>query len=87
MPNFIDEPTSALDPIAEYDIYRNFHDLSENRTAIYISHRMSSTRFTDHTAVFADGTVVEYGTHDELMSIDGGVYREMFNLQARYYRE
>ena len=82
-----DESTSALDPIAEYDIYRNFHDLSENRTAIYISHRMSSTRFTDHTAVFADGTVVEYGTHDELMSIDGGVYREMFNLQARYYRE
>ncbi len=50
-----DEPTSSLDPIAEYDIYRNFHDLSENRTAIYISHRMSSTRFTDKTAVFVNG--------------------------------
>lgn len=82
-----DEPTSALDPIAEYDIYRNFHDLAENRTAIYISHRLSSTRFTDKTAVFANGTIAEYGTHDELMHIDGGVYRNMFAMQAKYYQE
>lgn len=80
-----DEPTSALDPIAEYDIYRNFHDLAENRTAIYISHRMSSTRFTDKTAVFAGGKVAEYGTHEELMEIDSGIYREMFTAQAKYY--
>lgn len=82
-----DEPTSALDPIAEYDIYRNFHDLAENRTAIYISHRLSSTRFTDRTAVFANGTIAEYGTHDELMAIDGGIYKEMFAAQAKYYQE
>lgn len=82
-----DEPTSALDPIAEYDIYRNFHDLAENRTAIYISHRLSSTRFTDKTAVFANGTIAEFGTHDELMQIENGIYKEMFSMQAKYYRE
>ena len=82
-----DEPTSALDPIAEYDIYRNFHDLAEKRTAIYISHRLSSTRFTDHTAVFANRTIAEYGTHEELMKIDGGVYKELFEMQAQYYQE
>lgn len=82
-----DEPTSALDPIAEYDIYRNFHDLAENRTAIYISHRLSSTRFTDKTAVFVNNTIAEYGTHDELMQIDGGIYKEMFAMQAKYYQE
>lgn len=82
-----DEPTSALDPIAEYDIYRNFHDLAENRTAIYISHRLSSTRFTDKTAVFANNTIAEYGTHDELMQIDGGIYKDMFAMQAKYYKE
>lgn len=80
-----DEPTSALDPIAEYDIYRNFHDLAENRTAIYISHRLSSTRFTDNIAVFANGTIVEYGTHDELMKIKDGLYKDMFSTQAQYY--
>ena len=82
-----DEPTSALDPIAEYNIYRNFHDLAEQRTAIYISHRLSSTRFTDHTAVFANNTIAEYGTHDELMQIDDGIYRKLFLMQAQYYRE
>lgn len=82
-----DEPTSALDPIAEYDIYRNFHDLAEKRTAIYISHRLSSTRFTDHIAVFSGGTIAEYGTHEELMRIDGGVYKELFEMQAQYYQE
>lgn len=82
-----DEPTSALDPIAEYDIYRNFHDLAENRTAIYISHRLSSTRFTDKTAVFANGTIAEYGTHAELMEIENGIYKDMFSMQAKYYKE
>lgn len=81
-----DEPTSALDPIAEYNIYRKFHDLVNGRTAVYISHRLSSTRFTDKIAVFSNGTIFEYGTHDELMNIDDGVYREMFNMQAKYYK-
>ena len=82
-----DEPTSALDPIAEYNIYRNFHELASGKTAIYISHRLSSTRFTDKTAVFANGTVSEYGTHDELMRIDGGIYKKMFSMQAKYYKD
>lgn len=80
-----DEPTSALDPIAEYNIYCNFHKLAKNRTAIYISHRLSSTRFTDRTAVFVCGTIAEYGTHDELMAINSGIYRKMFTTQAKYY--
>ena len=80
-----DEPTSSLDPIAEYDIYSNFHKLAKNHTAIYISHRLSSTRFTDCIAVFANGTIAEYGTHNELMAIDGGLYRDMFTKQAKYY--
>lgn len=80
-----DEPTSALDPIAEYDIYRNFDDLAENRTAIYISHRLSSTRFTDNIAVFSNGTIAEYGTHEALMKIDNGLYKDMFLTQAQYY--
>ena len=79
-----DEPTSALDPIAEYNIYKNFHDLAEQRTAIYISHRMSSTRFTNKIAVFANGSIAEYGTHNELMA-KGGIYRDMFNIQAKNY--
>lgn len=82
-----DEPTSALDPIAEYNIYRNFHELANGKTAIYISHRLSSTRFTDKIAVFANGTVSEYGTHDELMQTDDGIYRKMFSMQAKYYKE
>jgi ABC-type multidrug transport system fused ATPase/permease subunit len=81
-----DEPTSALDPIAEYNIYRNFHDLANNRTAIYISHRLASTRFTDHIAVFANNTIAEYGTHDELVRLDNGIYRKMFETQSHYYR-
>lgn len=80
-----DEPTSALDPIAEYNMYKSFHEISEGRTAIYISHRLSSTRFTDKIAVFANGTISEYGTHEELMRIDDGVYRNMFSMQAQYY--
>lgn len=80
-----DEPTSALDPIAEYNIYKSFHEIAESRTAIYISHRLSSTRFTDHIALFADNTIAEYGTHIELMQLEGGMYRKMFEMQAQYY--
>lgn len=82
-----DEPTSALDPIAEYNIYRNFHDLANGRTSIYISHRLSSTRFTDKIAVFANATIAEYGTHKELLDIDNGIYKKMFSMQAKYYEE
>lgn len=81
----LDEPTAALDPVAEYEIYRQFHILVGGKTAIYISHRLSSCRFCDHIAVFAEDTVKEYGTHDELAAREGGIYAEMFRAQAQYY--
>lgn len=81
----LDEPTAALDPLAEYEIYRKFDTLVGGKSAIYISHRLSSCRFCDHIAVFADNTVMEYGTHDELVSKEGGIYAEMFAAQAQYY--
>ena len=82
----LDEPTAALDPVAEYEIYKQFNSLIRNKTAFYISHRLSSCRFCDHIAVFSEGRVAEYGTHDELVNIPDGVYAAMFEAQAQYYR-
>lgn len=82
----LDEPTAALDPIAEYDIYRQFDTLVGGKTAIYISHRLSSCKFCDKIAVFANGIIKEYGTHDKLCGIENGIYAEMFAAQAQYYR-
>lgn len=82
----LDEPTAALDPIAEYEIYRQFDKLVGGKTAIYISHRLSSCRFCDKIAVFSDGTIKEYGHHDESIKIEGGIYAEMFMAQAQYYQ-
>lgn len=82
----LDEPTAALDPVAEYDIYRQFNSFIGGKTAIYISHRLSSCKFCDRIAVFSDNHITEYGTHDELVTIPGGVYSEMFHAQAQYYR-
>ncbi len=81
----LDEPTAALDPIAEYDIYRQFDSLVGGKTAIYISHRLSSCKFCDKVAVFDGGRVAEYGTHDQLVEIKGGLYARMFAAQAKYY--
>lgn len=81
----LDEPTAALDPIAEYEIYRQFEELVMGKTAIYISHRLSSCQFCDKIAVFADGNVKEYGTHSELVDKANGIYAEMFAAQAQYY--
>lgn len=83
----LDEPTAALDPIAEYDIYRQFDTLVGGKTAIYISHRLSSCKFCDRIVVFADHTIKEYGTHAELVNIEGGIYAQMFDAQAQYYVE
>ena len=82
----LDEPTAALDPVAEYDIYRQFNTLVGGRSAFYISHRLSSCKFCDKIAVFSEGKIAEYGTHDELERIPGGIYAEMFEAQAKYYR-
>ncbi len=82
----LDEPTAALDPIAEYEIYCQFDALVGGKTAIYISHRLSSCKFCDRIAVFSNGTIKEYGTHDELVSKADGIYAEMFAAQAQYYQ-
>ena len=82
----LDEPTSALDAIAEQQLYERFDDMVGDKSAVYISHRLASTRFCDHIAMFKEGKMVEYGSHDELMA-KNGEYAEMFNVQAQYYRE
>lgn len=81
----LDEPTAALDPVAEYEIYCKFNDLVGGKTAVYISHRLSSCKFCDRIAVFGEGTIKELGTHDELVNREGGIYAEMFRAQAQYY--
>lgn len=81
----LDEPTAALDPVAEYEIYKRFDELVGGKTAVYISHRLSSCKFCDKIAVFSEGTVKEYGTHDQLLRLKNGIYAEMFKAQAQYY--
>ncbi len=82
----LDEPTAALDALAEYKLYQSFNGLVGSRTAVYISHRLSSTRFCDRVAMFRDGEICETGTHSELME-KNGAYAEMFRVQAQYYTE
>ncbi|QHW34875.1 ABC transporter ATP-binding protein [Paenibacillus rhizovicinus] len=81
----LDEPTAALDPIAEFEIYSKFNEIVGSKTAIFISHRLSSCRFCDNIAVFHEGTLVQRGSHDELVSNRGGMYYELWNAQAQYY--
>lgn len=82
----MDEPTAALDALAEAAIYAEFDKLTQGKTAIYISHRLASTKFCDKIALI-DGTGLrEYGTHDELMEL-GGIYYDMFVTQGKYYQE
>ena len=80
----LDEPTAALDPIAEHEIYSRFNSFVENKTAIYISHRLSSCVFCDKIAVFDKSRLVESGTHQELLTA-GEKYFELWNAQAKYY--
>lgn len=80
----LDEPSSALDPIAEYKMYENLISATKGKTVIYISHRLSSTTFSDNIIVIENGKTVETGNHNELMSKDG-VYSKMFALQASSY--
>lgn len=82
----LDEPTAALDPLAEERLYRDFDELIGDKTGIYISHRLSSTRFCDRIAMFQDGNLVEYGTHEELIALKGAYYA-LYETQAQYYRE
>ncbi len=82
----LDEPTAAMDPRAEYELYRRFDALVGGKTAVYISHRMSSSRFCDRVAVLDGGRLVEYGTHAELIALNGH-YAELYALQAQYYTD
>ena len=80
----LDEPTAALDPLAEYEVYHNFQGFAEDKTTVYISHRMSSSRFCNQILVFSGGTVAESGTHAELME-KKGIYYDMYEKQSPYY--
>ena len=82
----MDEPTAALDALAEAEIYENFSSLVEGKTAVYISHRLASTRFCDKIALFDADGLKEYGSHEELMERKGKYY-EMFVIQGKYYQE
>lgn len=82
----LDEPTAALDPIAESEIYNKYHEITGNRTSVYISHRLASTRFCDRIILIGDKAILEEGTHDELIR-KGGKYFELFEVQSQYYRE
>jgi len=81
----LDEPTAALDPIAEFEIYSKFNEIVGSKTAIYISHRLSSCRFCDDIAVFHEGELIQRGSHDTLISNENGKYFELWNAQAQYY--
>ncbi len=81
----LDEPTAALDPVAEAEVYEAFHKIVGGRTAVYISHRLSSCKFCDQILVFHEGKVVQQGTHSELVAQADGKYAELWNAQAQYY--
>lgn len=83
----LDEPTAALDPIAEAEIYSKFDEIAGDKTAVYISHRLSSCKFCDEIAVFHEGAVVQQGSHAELLADRGGKYYALWNAQAQYYTE
>lgn len=82
----LDEPTAALDPLAENDIYMKYHEMTQGKTSLFISHRLASTRFCDRILFLQDGVIAEEGTHEELLAKNGG-YAELFHVQARYYQE
>jgi ATP-binding cassette subfamily B protein len=81
----LDEPTAALDPIAEAEIYSKFDEIAGDKTAIYISHRLSSCKFCDEIAVFHEGAVIQQGTHASLVADESGKYYELWHAQAQYY--
>ena len=86
MMTILDEPTAALDPIAEREIYNHLDRLLQRKSAIFISHRLASTRFCDEILVMQGGALIEEGSHESLMAL-GGIYTQMFEAQSSFYRE
>lgn len=82
----LDEPTAALDPIAENDMYLRYHAITRGRTAVYISHRLASTRFCDRVLFLKDGQIAEEGTHEQLLA-KNGEYASLFRIQSQYYQK
>lgn len=82
----LDEPTAALDPIAEAEIYEKLNDMVGDKTAIYISHRLSSCKFCDEIVVFDAGKIIQQGAHETLLADESGEYAQLWNAQAQYYR-
>lgn len=81
----LDEPTAALDPVSEHEIYERFNQFVGEKTAIYISHRLSSCRFCDKIAVFDQGRLIQTGSHEELLADEQGKYHALWHAQAQYY--
>jgi len=82
----LDEPTAALDPIAESRMYEEYNKITENKSALFISHRLASTKFCDRILFIEQGSILEDGTHDELLE-KNGKYAEVFGVQSEYYKE
>ena len=82
----LDEPTAALDPLAEQEVYEKYVRMSEGRTSLFISHRLSSTRFCDRILFMENGSVLEEGSHEQLLA-SGGAYARLFGIQSRYYQK
>ena len=81
----LDEPTAALDPIAESELYNNFNRIVQDKTVIYISHRLASCKFCDEIIVFDKGQIVQVGTHENLLKDSNGKYYELWHAQAEHY--
>ncbi len=81
----LDEPTAALDPVSELEIYNKFNEMVNEKTSIYISHRMSSCKFCENILVLDNGTVAQYGSHNELVNDSNGLYYSLWSAQAKYY--
>ena len=82
----LDEPTAALDPLAESEIYQKYSDMANNKTSLFISHRLASTRFCDRIILIKDGGIKEEGSHEDLLKLDGE-YAKLFEVQSRYYKQ
>lgn len=82
----LDEPTAAMDPVSEEQLYKKYKDLTKGKTSVYITHRLSSTRFCETILLLAGNEIKECGTHEELYEM-GGKYRELFDVSAKYYNE